>query len=84
MSKINLEMLKIFQQYDDDVNKLIGNVNESNQLICKNDYFDIQELLHDVFLLKNHETTESFKQVIMEKLNEWCENQETIDYLFKM
>lgn len=84
MCKISLEMLKIYEQYSGISIKITGLSVENRLAICKNDCFDIEELLHDVFLLKNHNVTESFKQEIMNKLTEWCENKEVIDYIFKM
>jgi hypothetical protein len=79
---LTLAKLKIYRQYDGDVN-LYERLNWplSKKEIENEDWVLISELLRDIYRINNRYTEESFKKDVEEKIKTNCENLETIKSL---
>lgn len=77
--------LEIYKRYNGDIDGRVrvGDENEKNQ-ISDNDWFEIQNLIQKISLLKNDLTSEPYAKEIKEILRTQTDSNETAKIIFEL
>jgi hypothetical protein len=82
---ITIEKLKIYQHFRGDVDGWVRTGSEKDKYIIKNtDWFLIDSLIQDIFLIRKDLVAKSFKTKMINNINTNCENDSTVRVLFSL
>jgi hypothetical protein len=79
---ITEDKLKIFERYDGDSDSWARNGSEKEKVVMTDDdWYIIESLIQDLFLVKNGLASLQFKDALNIKLKEKCDVEKTINQL---
>jgi hypothetical protein len=82
---INREKIKVYKKYDGDIDYWARNGSKKEKLIISDkDWYVIDGLIQDFFLIKGGLTSSSFNDNFKNKLKEVCDSEDTIKTLETM
>lgn len=82
---ITKEKLKIFMKYDGNIDDWARRSTKNEKAVMSdNDWRVIESLVQDIFLAKKGLASEEFSKNLNDKLNDSCDNQETINALWNV
>lgn len=82
---ITKEKLRIFKKYNSDIDAWARVANRKElKVISDNDWYQIDEFIQNLGLISKNSVSESFKLSVFEKLEQACDNIETMEKLKNM
>lgn len=82
---ITEDKIKIYRKYDGDIDSWVRNNSKKESLIINDgDWYLIDALVQDLYLMKKRLTSSKFNVSLSEKIEENCENKKVISELEKL